>query len=122
MTPSAIGDESVRAFLSQVLSWDYYKIVDTTKTITFTATIVKPSAHSQAQSNVVSGSVNSHRMDLKPIPLRFKDAEDYVNTFSSFVLEETQAQILKGSSNDISEEVSVKVMNRDKKKSRGKIY
>jgi senataxin len=118
MTPSAIGDESVRAFLSQVLSWDYYKIVDTTKTITFTATIVKPSAHSQAQSNVVSGSVNSHRMDLKPIPLRFKDAEDYVNTFSSFVLEETQAQILKGSSNDISEEVSVKVMNRDKKKSR----
>jgi len=81
-------------FLTRVLSWDYYKIYAESMSACGAAS---KKANGKTQSS--SSSSSSSALALKPIPLRFSNAREYVQCFSSFLLEEAKAIVLKGDGN-----------------------
>ena len=84
------GDDTLGAFapfLTQILAWDYYKIY-------------AESMSAYQQSNTAKKTVTkTPSSSLKPIPLRFSNAKEYIQCFSSFLLEEAKAIVLKGEGN-----------------------
>ena len=81
-------------FLTRVLSWDYYKIYAESMSA---YGVASKKANGKTQSS--SSSSSSSALALKPIPLRFSNAREYVQCFSSFLLEEAKAIVLKGDGN-----------------------
>ena len=76
-------------FLSRVLSWDYYKIYAESMS-------GYQNTSSSATKKTKSSASSSSSSVLKPIPLRFSNAKEYVECFSSFLVEEAKAIVLKG--------------------------
>ena len=76
-------------FLSHVLSWDYYKIYAESMS-------GYQNTSSSATKKTKTSASSSSSSVLKPIPLRFSNAKEYIECFSSFLVEEAKAIVLKG--------------------------